>query len=85
MKKVIWKMENEENDNTSEFLHQCLAIGTLAKIVAITFKKSVAADVTRIRNHPLVPGDIPIYGYVYDVTTGRLVEVPEATVAGKAG
>ena len=47
--------------------------------------KSVAADVKRIRNHPLVPGDIPIYGYVYDVTTGRLVEVPEAAVAGKAG
>lgn len=47
--------------------------------------KSVAADVKRIRNHPLVPGDIPIYGYVYDVTTGRLVEVPEATAAGKAG
>jgi carbonic anhydrase len=47
--------------------------------------KSVAADVKRIRKHPLVPGDIPIYGYVYDVTTGRLVEVPEATLAGKAG
>ncbi len=46
--------------------------------------KSVAADVKRIRNHPLVPGDIPIYGYVYEVTTGRLVEVPEATQAGKA-
>ena len=47
--------------------------------------KSVAADVKRIRSHPLVPRDIPIYGYVYDVTTGRLVEVPEATAAGKAG
>jgi carbonic anhydrase len=47
--------------------------------------KSVTADVKRIRNHPLVPGDIPIYGYVYDVTTGKLVEVPGATVAGKAG
>lgn len=47
--------------------------------------KSVTADVRRIRNHPLVPGDIPIYGYVYHVTTGRLVEVPEATAAGKAG
>lgn len=45
--------------------------------------KSVAADVARIRNHPLVPGDIPIYGYVYDVTTGRLVAVPEATAAGR--
>jgi len=29
-----------------------------------------------------VPGSIPIYGYIYDVTTGRLVEVPEATKAG---
>ena len=45
--------------------------------------KSVVADVKRIRNHPLVPGDIPIYGYIYDVETGRLVEVPEATEAGK--
>lgn len=46
--------------------------------------KSVVADVRRIRNHPLVPSDIPIYGYIYDVTTGRLVEVPEATEVGKA-
>ena len=38
----------------------------------------------RIRNHPLVPGDIPIYGYIYDVNTGRLVEVPKASKAGKA-
>ncbi len=43
---------------------------------------SVVEDVTRIRNHPLVPRSIPIYGYIYDVTTGQLVEVPDATVAG---
>jgi len=43
---------------------------------------SVVEDVTRIRNHPLVPRSIPIYGYIYDVSTGQLVEVPEATVAG---
>ena len=46
--------------------------------------KSVVEDVRRIRNHPLVPNDIPIYGYIYDVRSGRLVEVPEATAAGKA-
>jgi carbonic anhydrase len=46
--------------------------------------KSVVEDVTRIRNHPLVPGDIPIYGYIYDVKTGALVEVPEASKAGRA-
>ncbi len=45
--------------------------------------QSVLADVTRIRNHALVPGDIPIYGFVYDVRNGRLVEVPEATAAGR--
>ena len=44
--------------------------------------RSVTDDVTRIRRHPLVPGRIPIYGYLYDVTTGRLIEVPEATAAG---
>jgi carbonic anhydrase len=47
--------------------------------------QSVVEDVTRIRQHPLVPSDIPIYGYIYDVTTGRLVEVADATIAGKAG
>src|SRR4051795_8223082 len=44
--------------------------------------QSVVEDVKRIRSHPLVPGDIPIYGYIYDVKTGRLIEVPEATAAG---
>lgn len=39
---------------------------------------SVIEDVNRIRNHPLVPKYIPIYGYIYDCKTGKLVEVPEA-------
>lgn len=46
--------------------------------------QSVLDDVTRIRQHPLVPGAIPIYGYVYDVRSGRLAEVPAATKAGAA-
>ena len=45
---------------------------------------SVVEDVCRIRNHPLVPGDIPIYGYIYDVKSGKLVEVPAASEAGRA-
>jgi carbonic anhydrase len=45
--------------------------------------KSVATDVERIRNHPLVPGAIPIYGYVYHVETGALVEVPRASELGR--
>ena len=46
--------------------------------------KSVIEDVQRIRNHSLVPSHIPIYGYIYNVKTGKLEEVPEATEAGKA-
>ncbi|MEJ2395577.1 MAG: carbonic anhydrase, partial [Candidatus Thiodiazotropha sp.] len=37
---------------------------------------------TRVRSHPLVPANIPIYGYIYDCKTGNLVEIPEATAAG---
>ena len=47
-------------------------------------EQSVADDVARIRAHPLVPRRIPIYGYLYDVKTGKLMEVPDATAAGRA-
>jgi carbonic anhydrase len=36
---------------------------------------SVRDDVARIRTHPLVPAEIPIYGYIYDVKSGRLLPV----------
>jgi carbonic anhydrase len=52
----------------------------------LTFKdlgESVVADVERIRNHPLVPTHIPIYGFIYDVKTGQLIEVPRATEIGR--
>jgi carbonic anhydrase len=45
--------------------------------------KSVKEDVLRIRNHPLVPKHIPIYGFIYDVKTGKIDEVAQATTAGK--
>ena len=41
-------------------------------------EQSVRDDVERIREHPLVPENIAIYGYVYDVKSGRLLEVPAA-------
>jgi len=43
---------------------------------------SVITDVSRIRSHPLVPRTIPVYGYVYDVRSGKLTEVPAATEIG---
>jgi carbonic anhydrase len=48
-------------------------------------ERSVVTDVARIRSHPLVPARIPIYGYIYQVTTGRLIEVAEARKAGETG
>ncbi len=46
-------------------------------------EESVIADVRHIRMHPLVPQDIPIYGYLYDVKTGELNEVRRATEVGR--
>jgi carbonic anhydrase len=37
--------------------------------------ESVLSDVERIRSHPLVPKSIPVHGYLYQVETGRIVEV----------
>jgi len=47
-------------------------------------KQAVVDDVERIRNHPLVPKTIPVYGFVYDVRSGKLIEVADATEVGKA-
>jgi carbonic anhydrase len=46
--------------------------------------RSVVDDVERIRSHRLVPRDIAIYGYIYDVTNGTLNEVTEASRVGAA-
>ena len=44
---------------------------------------SVVQDVRRIREHPLVPQHIPIYGFIYDVKSGALNRVEEAFLAGR--
>jgi carbonic anhydrase len=46
---------------------------------------SVVVDVERIRTHPLVDRSIPIYGYLYDCGTGKLIEVPQAQAIGRTG
>ena len=56
------------------------------KVDWLTFtddEKAVVEDVKRIRNHPLVPKSIPVYGYLYDVKTGKLKEIGEATTVGR--
>jgi len=44
----------------------------------LTFKnleQSVRDDVLRIRNHPLTPKDVPVWGLIYDVKSGQLLPV----------
>jgi carbonic anhydrase len=48
-------------------------------------ERSVLEDVRRIREHSLVPSSIPVYGYIYDVKTGRLIEVQSVSEFQSAG
>jgi carbonic anhydrase len=46
--------------------------------------QAVLDDVERIRTHPLVPKSIPVYGFIYDVRSGKLIEVEGAKEMGAA-
>lgn len=47
-------------------------------------EESVRQDVAAIRSSPLIPRDIPVTGFVYDVRTGRLHEIAEASATRAA-
>ena len=71
---------------TNEEINEIFGIKTSSNINWLTFndnKKSLVEDVLTLRNHPLVPKSIPIYGYIYNCSNGRLEEVQEATQAGQ--
>ena len=54
----------------------------------LTFKdpnQAVLDDVARIKAHPLIPKTIPVHGLIFDVKTGRLVEVEGAKALEAAG
>ncbi|MHA4807020.1 carbonic anhydrase [Flavitalea flava] len=71
-----WKNVTEEGGSAEA---QHISFLTISNQAA-----SILEDVQRIKNHPLVPAYIPVYGYIYDVKTGKLIEIPEATKAGRA-
>jgi carbonic anhydrase len=73
--KVWTDPKGSDGSHAGDFI-DWLTIGDLAQ--------SVVIDVERIRTHPLVPDAVPIHGYIYEVTSGRLVEVPAATERGRA-
>lgn len=69
-----WKNVTEEGGSEEAKHISFLTISNQAQ--------SIVEDVKRIKNHPLVPSYIPVYGYIYDVKTGKLIEIPEATLVG---
>lgn len=71
-----WHNVEESAGSTEGDFIDWLTISDLAK--------SVVDDVRRIRFHALVPRHIPIFGYLYDVKTGQLIEIPDATEIGRA-
>ena len=71
-----WKNQTEEGGSDDAKYISFLTIKNQAQ--------SVLDDVKRIKGNSLVPKYIPIYGYIYDVKSGSLIEVPEATKHGKA-
>jgi carbonic anhydrase len=64
----------------------CNGCGCVINWLPITngLAKSVLEDVRTIRNNPLIPSDIPIYGFIFDVMTGALIPVPKADAVGRA-
>lgn len=65
----------------NEQIHEALRRDTGADASAIDFlpfrdlDQSVRDDVRTIRDSPLIPDEIPVRGYVFDVRTGRLREI----------
>lgn len=48
------------------------------------FKDSLTYDVTLLRNSPVIPATVDLYGYVYDINTETLHKVIEDLGTGKA-
>jgi len=44
-------------------------------------RQAVIDDVARIHAHPLIPKSIPVYGFLYDVKSGKLIQVEGARAA----
>ena len=71
---------------TDEEINEVFDIKNSSNINWLTFKdnkQSLLEDVLTLRNHPLIPKSISIYGYIYNCSSGILEEVKEATLVGQ--
>jgi len=40
-------------------------------------EQNVREQIRKVKTHPWIPKEIPVRGFIYDVKTGRLLEVKE--------
>ena len=61
-----WKSnKNSKSEAGSNYGHKI-------KWYTFKFKREYLEDLEKIKKHPLIPKNINIYGFIYDVKTGRL-------------
>jgi len=79
-------LDDEDSQHAeTKWQHVWRSARTPADIQWLTFSdlaQSIVEDVERIRNHPLVPPSVAIYGYIYHIHHGTLEPVPEALRIG---
>ena len=64
---VNWKSNNNSKSEAgSNYGHK------IKWYTFLNLKESILEDLEKIKNHPLIPKNINIYGFIYDVKTGRL-------------
>lgn len=69
---------NNEKRETSENTKPGSSSGKYIKWHTIKdLKQSVIDDVNKIKTHDLVPSHIKVYGFIYDVKTGKLIPVKQ--------
>ncbi len=81
-------LDDDAHAEGSKWHHVHKSASTPADIHWLTFSdlaQSIIEDVERIRNHPLVPASVTIYGYIYHIHHGTLEPVPEANRIGASG
>ncbi len=77
--------DDHTHDEGTKWWHIWKSARTPAEIQWLTFSdltQSIIEDVERIRQHPLVPDFVRIYGYIYHIHHGTLEPVPEANRIG---
>jgi len=77
--------DDHAHSEGSKWFHIKKSANTPADIHWLTFRdlaQSIIEDVARIRQHPLVPASVTIYGYIFHIHHGTLEPVPEANRIG---